>query len=88
MQPGKGLLAADESDATAGKRLEIAKLPNQPGNRQDFREMLFTAPAIEEYLSGVILYDSTIKESTDQGVPFVDILVARGLFRVLRWIWV
>lgn len=79
MQPGKGILAADESDATAGKRLEIAKLPNQPGNRQDFREMLFTAPAIEEYLSGVILYDSTIKESTDQGVPFVDILVARGI---------
>jgi fructose-bisphosphate aldolase, class I len=79
MQPGKGILAADESDATAGKRLEIAKLPNQPGNRQDFREMLFTAPGIEEYLSGVILYDSTIKESTDQGVPFADILVARGI---------
>ncbi len=79
MQSGKGILAADESDATAGKRLEIAKLPNQPGNRQDFRELLFTAPGIEEYLSGVILYDSTIRENTDDGVPFSDVLVARGI---------
>lgn len=79
MQPGKGILAADESDATAGKRLAIAKLPNQPGNRQDFREILFTAPGIEEYLSGVILFDSTLRESTDQGVPFADVLAARGI---------
>ncbi len=79
MQSGKGILAADESDATAAKRLEIANLPNQPGNRQDFRELLFTAPEIEEYLSGVILYDTTLRESTDQGVPFVDVLVARGI---------
>ena len=79
LQSGKGVLAADESDATAGKRLEIAKLPNQPGNRQDFREILFTAPGIEEYLSGAILYDSTMRESTDQGVPFPDVLTARGI---------
>lgn len=79
LQDGKGILAADESDATAGKRLEIAGLPNQPGNRQDFREIMFTAPGIEEYLSGVILYDSTIRESTDQGIPFVDVLAARGI---------
>jgi fructose-bisphosphate aldolase, class I len=79
MQSGKGILAADESDATAGKRLEIAGLPNQPGNRQDFREMLFTAPGIEEYLSGVILYDTTLRESTDQGMAFADVLVARGI---------
>jgi fructose-bisphosphate aldolase class I len=79
MQSGKGILAADESDATAGKRLEIAQLPNLPGNRQDFRELLFTAPGIEEYLSGVIMYDTTLRESTDQGVPFVDVLAARGI---------
>jgi fructose-bisphosphate aldolase, class I len=79
MQEGKGVLAADESDATAAKRLAIANLPNQPGNRQDFRELLFTAPGIEEFLSGVILYDTTLRESTDQGVPFVDVLVARGI---------
>lgn len=79
MQQGKGLLAADESDATAGKRLVIADLPNSPGNRQDFRELLFTAPGVEEFLSGAILYDTTIRESTDHGVPFVDVLVARGI---------
>lgn len=79
MQDGKGILAADESDATAGKRLEIAGLPNQSGNRQDFREILFTAPGIEEYMSGVILFDSTIRESTDHGIPFVDVLAARGI---------
>ncbi len=79
MQPGKGLLAADESDATAEKRLILAELPNSAGNRQDFRELLFTAPGIEEFLSGAILYDTTIRESTDRGVPFVDVLVARGI---------
>lgn len=79
MQRGKGLLAADESDSTAGKRLDVAGLPNQPGNRQDFREILFTAPGIEEYLSGVILFPSTLTENTDMGVPFADVLAARGI---------
>ena len=79
MQSGKGILAADESDATAGKRLAIANLPNQAGNRQDFREILFTAPGIEEYLTGVILYDTTLRESTDHGIPFADVLTARGI---------
>lgn len=79
MQGGKGILAADESDGTAGKRLDMVDLPNSPGNRQDFREILFTAPGIEEFLSGVILYDSSIRNSTDQGVPFSDVLAARGI---------
>lgn len=79
MQSGKGILAADESDPTAGKRLDMVNLPNLPGNRQDFREILFTAPGIEEYLSGVILYDSSIKNTTDHGVPFPDVLAARGI---------
>ena len=79
MQSGKGILAADESDATAGKRLDMVGLPNQPGNRQDFREILFTAPGIEEFLSGVILFDSSIKNSTDAGMPFPDVLAARGI---------
>lgn len=79
MQSGKGLLAADESDVSAAKRLDIAGLPNLGGNRQDFRELLFTAPGIEEYLSGVILYDATIRETTDHGIPFTDVLVARGI---------
>jgi fructose-bisphosphate aldolase class I len=79
MAPGKGLLAADESDPTAGKRLEMVRLPNEPENRQDFRELLFTAPGVEEYLSGVIMYDSSIKNFTDDGVPFPDVLTAKGI---------
>jgi fructose-bisphosphate aldolase class I len=79
MAPGKGILAADESDNTAGKRLEMVHLPNTPENRQDFRELLFTAPDIEKYLSGVIMYDSSIKNSTDDGTPFPDVLIAKGI---------
>jgi len=79
MAPGKGILAADESDATAGKRLSMVHLPNVPENRQDFRELLFTAPGIEEYLSGVIMYDSSIKNFTDDGIPFPDVLTAKGI---------
>ncbi len=79
MAPGKGILAADESDATAGKRLAMVHLPNEPENRQDFREILFAAPGIEEYLSGVIMYDSSIKNFTDAGIPFPDVLTAKGI---------
>ncbi len=79
MASGKGILAADESDSTAGKRLEMVHLPNEPENRQDFREILFTAPGIEEYLSGVIMYDSSIKNFTDDGTPFPDVLISKGI---------
>lgn len=79
MAPGKGILAADESDATAGKRLQMVHLPNKEENRQDFRELLFTAPGIEEYLSGMILYDSTMRTTTDDGTPFPDVLTAKGI---------
>ena len=76
---GKGILAADESDPTAGKRLAMVHLPNEPENRQSFREILFSAPGIEEYISGVIMYDSSIRNTTDDGVPFADMLTAKGI---------
>lgn len=76
---GKGILAADESDGTAGKRLDMVRLENTPENRQTFREILFTAPEIEEYISGVIMYDSSIRNETKDGVPFTDILIAKGI---------
>ncbi|MBX2866966.1 fructose-bisphosphate aldolase class I [Candidatus Kaiserbacteria bacterium] len=79
MQEGKGILAADESIGTVGKRLDTVNLPNEPENRQDFREILFTAPGIEEFLSGVIMYDSSIRNTTDDGIPFPDVLAARGI---------
>lgn len=79
MASGKGILAADESNKTAGKRLEMVHLPNEPENRQDFRELLFTTPDIEKYLSGVIMYDASIKNSTDDGIPFPDVLLSKGV---------
>ncbi len=79
MAPGKGILAADESDATAGKRLAMVHLPNEPEHRQAFRQILFTAPGTEAYLSGVIMYDSSIRNSTTDGIPFPDVLMAKGI---------
>lgn len=79
MAPGKGLLAADESDGTAGKRLASVHLPNEPEHRQRMREMLFTAPEIGEYFSGVIMYDSSIRNETSDGMPFTDVLLAQGI---------
>ena len=79
LAPGKGILAADESDSTAGKRLDMVHLPNTPENRREWREIMLTAEGIEEYISGVIFYDSTIKDETSDGVPFADLLLARGI---------
>ncbi len=79
LTPGKGILAADESDGTAGKRLSQVHLPNEPDNRRAFREILFTATDIEEYLSGVIMYDSSIRNETKDGMPFIDVLLAKGI---------
>jgi len=76
---GKGILAADESIGTAGTRLAQVHLENTPENRQDFRELLFTADGIEQYVSGVIMYDSSIRNETDDGTPFPDVLIAKGI---------
>ncbi len=76
---GKGILAADESDSTAGKRLDMVRLDNTPENRRAWREAMLGAPGIEEYISGVILYDSTLRDETSEGVPFGDMLLAKGI---------
>jgi len=76
---GKGILAADESDPTAGTRLAMVRLPNNPENRQTFRELIFTAPGIEEYLSGIIMYDSSIRNTTVNETAFTDVLMAKGI---------
>lgn len=79
LQPGKGLLAADESTRTMNKRLSAVDVEETEENRREYRELLFTAPGIEEYLSGVIMYDSSIKNATAEGVPFPDVLASRGI---------
>nr|WP_233342509.1 class I fructose-bisphosphate aldolase [Maricaulis salignorans] len=77
--PGKGLLAADESTGTIGKRFASIDLENTADNRRDWREMLFrTEPAMSEHVSGVILYDETIRQKSKDGTPLVKLIQDAG----------
>jgi fructose-bisphosphate aldolase, class I len=75
----KGILAADESSGTIKKRFDGIKLESTEENRRTYREMLFTAPGVAETISGVILYDETIRQKTKDGVPFSDYLTKLGV---------
>ncbi|MGH8150083.1 MAG: class I fructose-bisphosphate aldolase [Steroidobacteraceae bacterium] len=76
---GKGILAADESSGTIKKRFDVIHLESTEEHRRSYREMLFTAPGAAEALSGVILFDETIRQRTREGVPFPDYLAAHGV---------
>ncbi|XP_028789986.1 fructose-bisphosphate aldolase 8, cytosolic [Neltuma alba] len=77
--PGKGILAADESTGTIGKRLASINVENVETNRRGLRELLFTAPGALQYLSGVILFEETLYQKTASGKPFVDVLKEGGV---------
>jgi fructose-bisphosphate aldolase class I len=77
--PGRGILAADESVATATKRLEALGVASTPESRRCYREMLLTTPGLSEYVSGVILFDETLRQSTRDGTPFPDFLNEHGV---------
>ena len=81
---GKGILAADESTATMNKRLRAIGAPEEPEVRRKYRQLLFTCPGIEQYLSGAIMYDSSIRNKTDDGVPFADALIAKGIVPIIK----
>ncbi|OVA05112.1 Fructose-bisphosphate aldolase [Macleaya cordata] len=72
--PGKGILAADESTGTIGKRLSSINVENIESNRQALRELLFTSPNALPFLSGVILFEETLYQKTSDGKPFVEVL--------------
>ncbi|KAK6023229.1 fructose-bisphosphate aldolase class-I [Ostertagia ostertagi] len=76
---GKGILAADESTGTIGKRLSSINLENNETNRQRYRQLLFTTPNLGEHISGVILFEETFHQSTDKGEKFVDLLNKQGV---------
>jgi fructose-bisphosphate aldolase class I len=76
---GKGILAADESMNTVGKRFASINLENTEDNRKSFREMLLTAPGEGEFVSGVILFDETIRQNTSSGKSFVEVLNSEGI---------
>lgn len=76
---GKGLLAADESAATAEKRLTAVGLEHTEEIRRSYRQLLLTTKGVEQYLSGVILFDETIRQKDDNGTPFPEVLKTEGI---------
>ena len=77
--PGKGILAADESTGTIEKRLKSIQVENTEDNRRAYRDMLFTAKGLSQYISGVILYDETLRQKGVSGTSFVDLLEKNGI---------
>jgi fructose-bisphosphate aldolase class I len=77
--PGKGILAADESTGTIGKRLANIKLENNEDNRRKYRQLLFSTPGLGDHISGVILFHETFYQKDDSGKSFVKILEEKGV---------
>src|SRR5918999_4120858 len=77
--PGKGILAADESDGTIKKRFDSIGVESTEEKRRAYRDLLFTTEGAEEFISGVILYDETIRQSSADGTPFAELLESRGI---------
>ncbi|HEY1366896.1 MAG TPA: class I fructose-bisphosphate aldolase [Gaiellaceae bacterium] len=76
---GKGIMAADESDSTIKKRFDSIGVESTEDNRRAYRDMLFTTEGAEEYISGVILFDETIRQSAVDGTPFPKLLESKGI---------
>jgi len=76
---GKGILAADESSGTIKKRFDTIQLDSTEEARRTYRELLFTAPNVADHISGVILYDETIRQKTKDGTPFPQHLSKLGI---------
>lgn len=77
--PGKGILAADESDKTIQKRFDKIGLESTSENHRLYRQLLFKTPKVEEFISGVIMFDETIRQQTDEGIPFASFLSDKGI---------
>jgi len=76
---GKGLLAADESSGTCEKRFQSVKVECTEENRRAYRQLLFGTPGVEQYLSGVILFDETTRQKATEGAPFPEYLQKKGI---------
>ena len=76
---GKGILAADESDSTIKKRFDSIGIESTEDNRRAYRDMLFSTEGVEDYISGVILFDETIRQSAEDGTPFPKLLESKGI---------
>src|SRR5690349_16593319 len=77
--PGKGILAADESFGTIAKRFSSLGIESTEDNRRSYREMLLLTPGVEEFISGAILFDETLRQKTAAGKPFAEAMNERGI---------
>ncbi len=84
MQKGKGILAADESTATAGKRLASIQMVSTEETRRQYHEVFLAAEGIEMYLSGIILFDETIRQQASDGTPFPHVLERKGILTGIK----
>ena len=82
--PGKGILAADESLPTIGKRFAALKIPSTVENRRAYRELLLTTPALGEFISGAILFDETIHQRTGGGTAMVEVLAQQNIIAGIK----
>jgi len=80
----RGILAADESDGTIAKRFKSIDVESTEANRRAYRELLFTTAGIGEYISGVILFDETIRQAAADGTPFVKLLKEQGVISGIK----
>jgi fructose-bisphosphate aldolase class I len=81
---GKGILAADESTGTIAKRFASIGVENTESNRQKYRQMLFKADGVENYISGVILYEETLHQKSDEGMVFPELLKSKGILTGIK----
>ena len=79
VSPGKGILAADESHPTIAKRFAALGIENTGENRRLYRQMLFTTPGLSDFISGVILFDETLRQKADDGTPVPELLARQGI---------
>ena len=84
MAPGKGILAADESGGSIHKKFESMNIPDDEQHRRDYRNIFFTTPDLEKYVSGVILFDETARQIADDGKTFIDYLKNRGVISGIK----
>ncbi|MEX1047897.1 MAG: class I fructose-bisphosphate aldolase [Akkermansiaceae bacterium] len=77
--PGKGVLAADESFSTIKKRLESVGVESSETTRRDYRQMLITTPGLGDFISGIILFDETIRQTTAEGEPLLEVIGRQGM---------
>lgn len=82
--PGKGILAADQSPSTMNRQLKAIGVPGEAEMRRQYRQLLFTSPGIEKYTSGIILYDATIRNQTEDETLFVDVLLSKGIVPIIK----